>query len=76
MLDKEGAARFIRKYLGRLIGSAAGLTVAILFLTLGFFRTLLILLCLGAGYGLGMYFRDSKEEFLEFVERILPKGIK
>ena len=66
---------FIRRYLGRIAGSALGLVVAVLFLTLGFFRTLLIIICMAIGFGLGM-FRDSKEEFLEFMERILPKGIK
>ena len=66
---------FIRRYLGRIAGSSVGLVVAVLFLTLGFFRTLLIIICMAIGFGLGM-FRDSKEEFLEFVERILPKGIK
>jgi uncharacterized membrane protein len=71
----ERVKEFMRIYWGRVLGSAAGLTVAILFLTIGFFRTLLIVICMAAGFFLGM-FRDSKEEFLEFVERILPKGLK
>lgn len=66
---------FMRKYFGRLIGSGAGLVVAVLFLSIGFFRTLLILICVGIGFFIGL-FKDSKEEFLEFVERILPKGLK
>lgn len=66
---------FLLKYTGRLAGSAVGLTVAVLFLTLGFFRTLLIAICVGIGFFLGL-FRDSREDFLEFVERILPKGFK
>jgi uncharacterized membrane protein len=71
----EQLKEFLRKYWGRVLGSAAGLLVAVLFLTVGFFRTLLIVICMAVGYFLGM-FRDSKEEFLEFVERILPKGLK
>lgn len=71
----EHVKEFLRKYWGRAAGSAAGLAVAILFLSLGFFRTLLIVICVGIGFFLGM-FRDSREEFLEFVERILPKGLK
>jgi uncharacterized membrane protein len=71
----EQMKEFMRKYLGRIAGSAAGLVIAILFLTLGFFRTVLILICIGVGFFFGM-FRDSREEFLEFVERILPKGLK
>jgi uncharacterized membrane protein len=46
-----------------------------LFLSIGFFRTMLILICVGIGFFVGL-FKDSKEEFLEFVERILPKGFK
>jgi uncharacterized membrane protein len=71
----EHIREFLRKYGGRVAGSAAGLAVAILFLTIGFFRTLLVLICVGIGFFVGM-FRDSREEFLEFVERILPKGLK
>lgn len=71
----EQLREFLRKYWGRALGSTAGLIVAVLFLTLGFFRTLLIVLCVAAGFFIGM-FRDSKEDFLEFVERILPKGLK
>lgn len=72
---RETIESFVRRNLGRVIGSALGLVVAVLFLTLGFWRTILLALCIGAGYGLGMY-RDSREEFLEFVEKILPKTNK
>ena len=72
---RETIEAFVRRNLGRVVGSALGLVVAVLFLTLGFWRTILLGLCIGAGYGLGMY-RDSREEFLEFVEKILPKANK
>lgn len=71
----EQLKAFLRKYAGRLTGAGIGLVIAILFLTLGFWGTLLIAICVGIGFFLGM-FRDSREEFLEFVERILPKGLK
>lgn len=71
----EHVREFLHRYGGRVAGSASGLTVAILFLTIGFLRTLLVLICVGIGFCIGM-FRDSKEDFLEFVERILPKGLK
>lgn len=72
---RETIEAFVRRNLGRVVGSALGLVVAVLFLTLGFWRTILLGLCIGAGYALGMY-RDSREEFLEFVEKILPKTNK
>lgn len=69
----ETVKGILRRYGGRIGGAAAGLTVAILLLTLGFFRTLLIVLCVGAGFVVGMLL-DSKEEFMEMLGKILPKN--
>ena len=49
----------LKPYRFRLTGLAAGLTVAILFLTIGFFKTLLIIICAAAGFILGYFFDDS-----------------
>lgn len=46
---------FLKPYLGRLVCTALGLVAAILFMTLGFFKTLLILLCCGVGYTAGLF---------------------
>ena len=42
-----------KHYSGRLIFTALGLLIAISFLTLGFFKTAVILLCCVVGYALG-----------------------
>ena len=39
--------------LGRLVFTALGLTAAILFLTLGFFKTMVIIICCAIGYAIG-----------------------
>lgn len=45
----------LQPYAGRIALTAAGLAVAILFMTLGFWRTLLIVLLSLAGFFLGMW---------------------
>lgn len=44
---------FFKRYRGRLICTGLGLAAAISFLTLGFVKTIVILLCCGAGYAIG-----------------------
>lgn len=45
----------LKPFAGRLVFTALGLATAVLFMTLGFWRTILILLCCGAGYAVGTY---------------------
>ena len=48
----------IQKFKGRIIGALIGLVFAILLLTLGFWRTFLIVLLMGTGTGIGFFFDD------------------
>ncbi len=48
----------ISKFKGRIIGALIGLVLAILLLTLGFWRTLLIVILMGGGVGIGFFFDD------------------
>lgn len=59
----------IAEHGGRLVGAGLGLATAVLLLTLGFWRTLLILLCVGLGWYFGGV-RDYKAWTLKLVERI------
>jgi len=52
-----------------------GLGFGLLVLLIGFWRTIFILLCVGIGYYIGSKF-DKGENFLEFLDKILPKGMK
>ncbi len=49
----------MRPYAGRIVWTVAGLLVAVFFLTIGFWRTLLVLLLCGAGFVVGLW-RDGK----------------
>lgn len=51
----EALLNWIRENKGLFIGICVGLTVAILFLALGFWPTLLIAACVGAGAFLGTH---------------------
>ena len=56
----------------RLIGFFIGLIVAILLLTIGFFKTLLITLCITIGLVVG-YFFDDKVDFASVVDKVLSR---
>ena len=52
-MNKEDVLRLIRAHLYALVGGALGLIVAVLFLTLGFWRTVLIVVLVALGAGIG-----------------------
>ena len=49
----------LQQYKIPLIFGAIGLVLAVLFVTIGFFKTLLILLLTGLGFALGLYLRRT-----------------
>ncbi len=56
-------------YKWRMIGVFIALVVGIMFLTLGFFKTIFLLLLIGIGYILGQKM-DDKEDIVEFIKKI------
>lgn len=58
---------------GRMVGIFVGLIIGVMFLTLGFFRTIFLLILMSGGYLLGKKI-DDKEDLLELLDRILPPG--
>lgn len=60
-------------YRCRLAGMALGLFIAILFMTLGFWRTILIVFLVGTGYAIGSWFDGGR--FIRYlVKRYLNIG--
>ena len=49
----------LQQYKLPLIFGAIGLVLAVLFVTIGFFKTLLILLLTGLGFALGLYLQRT-----------------
>ena len=60
-------------YRGRLVGSLFGLAIGAMFLILGFFQTIFLLICITAGYLLGKRI-DNKEDLMDVLDRLLPPG--
>lgn len=62
-----------RVYRGRLLGSVFGLFIGAMFLILGFWQTIFLLICISAGFFIGNKI-DKKEDLLEWLDRLLPPG--
>ncbi|SUK12792.1 small integral membrane protein-protein [Staphylococcus agnetis] len=67
--NNEKLIQFIKVYKWRLIGFFTFLILAILFITLGFWKTLLIVFLCLIGLGIG-YIKDCTQEFINFINRI------
>lgn len=63
------------KYRWRIIFTALGVLVAVLWMVLGFFRMLLILIFAMAGFALGFRL-DEAEGFKTFVEKVIPERFR
>ena len=71
-MNKEDVLRLIRAHLSALVGGALGLIVAVLFLTLGFWRTVLIVVLVALGAGIGAL-ADRGRRLWDVVARFFPK---
>lgn len=58
----------LKSFKCRIIGFLAFLIIAILFLTLGFWKTILIIVLCLIGIGIG-YIKDRTQDFLNFLNR-------
>lgn len=58
----------LKTFKWRIIGFLAFLLIAILFLTLGFWKTILIIVLCLIGIGIG-YIKDRTQDFLNFLNR-------
>lgn len=75
MTIKDIIVSCLTTHKGKTAGIACGLIFGILILALGFFRGLFLSLCIGAGYWIGGFY-DRKEDFITFLDKILPKGFQ
>ena len=68
-MDWERMKDWIKSHQGKVIGGVAGLLVAILILTINFWRTLLLFTLIGLGVYLGSYL-DHGNQLRAFMEKI------
>lgn len=65
----EQFAKILQSYKWRIIGFFFFLIIAILFLTLGFWQTILIIVLCLIGIGVG-YIKDRTQDFLNLLNRL------
>ncbi|GAB0274674.1 DUF2273 domain-containing protein [Staphylococcus pseudintermedius] len=65
----EQFAKILQSYKWRIIGFFFFLIIAILFLTLGFWETILIIVLCLIGIGVG-YIKDRTQDFLNLLNRL------
>lgn len=70
---KEWLQRNWPRHRGKMVGTAAGLFVAILIMLVGLFWTLFLLLLAGTGFLVGSWF-DDDENLGEVLDRIWSQG--
>ncbi len=71
---KENFLMFLQTLIrnkGKTIGTILGFIIAILVISIGFFKTLFIVLCTWLGYYIGKK-ADNQENIREIIEKILP----
>ncbi len=62
----------LEPYKFRIIGLITGLIIAILFLTIGFWETILIVILTALGFVAG-YFLDDKSDLGDMIDRIMSR---
>ena len=63
----------LRLHWRSVLGAVIGLIIALLFMIIGFWRTLLLVICVGMGWWVGRQLED-KERFARLLDRFLPGG--
>jgi uncharacterized membrane protein len=58
---------------GKIIGVSLGFVIGVLIITLGFFRTIFVLLCVFFGFVVGKRI-DDKEDLMDILDKFLPPG--
>jgi len=65
---------YLKRNKGLLIGITIGLIIGILILTINFWRTLLLAICVGLGALFGK--ASIRERLFRLLDKILPKDLK
>ncbi|MBF4500375.1 DUF2273 domain-containing protein [Savagea sp. SN6] len=68
-MQDERTVLWLRTYRWRIMGALGMLLIAILFLTLGFWKTMLIVGLSALGWGIG-YMKDHSESVFLFLNRV------
>lgn len=64
-----------QQHSGKISGAVIGLSIGILIIVFGFFRTFFILGCAAIGYVIGQRI-DEKEDIMDVIDKLLPPGYR
>lgn len=64
-----------QQHSGKILGIILGLILGVFIITVGFFRTIFILLCAVVGYIVGKKI-DEKEDIMDIIDKLLPPGYR
>ena len=73
MWDRLLAMLLLEENRGKVIGIGLGLIAAILFVTLGFWKTVFVIVCIAAGYFIGKKL-DENDSFDNWMRKIFKSG--
>lgn len=71
MRESNGLLEFIKTHRGQAIGIVIGFFIGVLILTIGFFKTLFLAICVGIGAFFGTK-NKLRSKLLEILDKILP----
>ncbi|MDR2939891.1 MAG: DUF2273 domain-containing protein [Clostridiales bacterium] len=71
-VDVSNSAKLLKPYLWRIIFTIIGLLVAVSFLLIGFFKTILVLLCCAIGYLVGLA-HDKGASIIKYIKQVRGK---
>ena len=73
-MDKEFFTKAWQEHKGRIVGVSLGLIVGIVFVTIGFWKTVILSICVGIGYWIGGM-NDRQERFMNSWIKYCPRVI-
>lgn len=71
MRESNGFFEFIKTHRGQVIGILLGFLVGVLILTIGFFKTIFLSICVGIGAFFGTK-NKFRSKLFEILDKILP----
>ncbi len=74
MEEQQWWKEILKNHRGKVLGAGAGLVIGLMIMKFGLFWSLFILVCVTVGFLVGRRLDETKEDFVELLEKYLPPG--
>lgn len=74
-MEKQKAYEYYLTHKAELLGALIGLIIAIVILSIGFFKTIFVVICMFIGYIVGKKLSIDRNFFNKVLDKIFPPGI-